>query len=127
MTSIRPLATFRCHVCKRQFSDETYAIDEHDRKICDECAYADELNRIETQDKYFVYGPTDLRRGAKVTNWTGRELATILDVGGVHHWTIRSHWGERYYCHIRTPLGRVMGGYIGEGLASNIKVIPSMN
>jgi hypothetical protein len=121
MTDIRPKADFDCPRCNGHFESSYYAIDLDDRKICDDCAHAWQLSDLETHDRSTVYGPADVRVGATVSNWPGQPLGTIISVGAMHHWTQRSIWGPRWYCRIETVNGVIVGGYIGAGLASNVK------
>lgn len=126
MTDIRPKETYRCGHCGEPKVDTYYAIDRFsEKRICDDCAHVNEVNTIKCGKRYTVYGPQDLRRGAKIVTWPGRELGTVLSVGGVHPWSKHSFWGEKHYCRLKMVDGSTWGGYIGEGVASNIKKLSS--
>jgi hypothetical protein len=123
----RPIVDFTCHLCNKPQLQATYAIDASNNKVCDKCTYratVDNMKRAHNSGaKFGIYGPQKLTRGASVSNWPGAMLARVVSVGGVHHWTRRSAWGERYYCKLIDLHGNLWGGYIGEGLASTIKPI----
>lgn len=123
--SLRPKTDFVCDGCGRSCHDETYAIrPTNEAKICDKCAHQFELNAIASRDDWTVYGPSELKPGAKIQTWPGGVLGSILAVGcKPHPWTRRgrSFWGERYHCTIKMFNGSIWSGWIGEGLASNVK------
>jgi hypothetical protein len=87
-------------------------------------AEMDEAHR--TGNRFTVYGPRELRRGATVTDWPGAELGRITTVGTrPHAWTTRhrSTWGERYYCTMVDTAGNRWAGWVAAGMASNVRPI----
>lgn len=125
VTEIRPRDTYTCHKCKQNKANEYYAKDSSGNTFCDDCAHASEMDYIATHDKTTIYGPRVLFQGEKVTDWPGGELGTLVEVGSKPHpFTRRSYWGAKYYCKIRMNIdGSLWAGWLGEGLACNIKRI----
>ena len=98
-----------------------YARKRNGNKVCNSCAFREEIRHVENDDKIFAYLSSD---GRRITDWKGNTLARVTA-----NWEIPNNWARKLTCvNATTNNGRKLYGKgLGGGMYIRLRPTKTTN